>query len=163
MKIIIAEQTHSEALANIVRSTFHLACPENSDLDLQAKYIAKNLCAKHFESFINSEKHIVLVALEDSEPAGLAVIEKESDSVAFLSKLYVLPKYHGKGLALSLFNEALEKVKSLGLNTLKLSVYSGNIKAKAFYEKQGFKHTGNCDFLMETELHEDHMYELAIG
>ncbi|WP_414153675.1 hypothetical protein [Psychrosphaera haliotis] len=53
-------------------------------------------------------------------------------------------------------------VISCGIKKLNLSVYSGNSKAKSFYEKQGFTLQKTCDFIMETEIHEDHIYELSV-
>ena len=56
----------------------------------------------------------------------------------------------------------MNHTKKSGYKKLNLSVYSGNLKAKAFYEKQGFKLVSDYDFLMETELHKDHIYELSV-
>lgn len=41
------------------------------------------------------------------EPAGLFIREKHLAETATLSKLYVLPHYHGKGVAARLFKEAI--------------------------------------------------------
>jgi GNAT superfamily N-acetyltransferase len=162
MNIMFAEQSHIDGLASIVRTTFHLACPKNSQRDLQSVYISKHLCAQSFKQLLSSEHHNIWVALEEKEPIGFAVMERMSDELAMLSKLYVLPDYQGKGAALSLYNAVVNHTKKSGYKKLKLTVYSGNLKAKAFYEKQGFILVGDHDFLMETELHKDHIYELEV-
>lgn len=41
------------------------------------------------------------------EPVGLFIIEKHLAETATLSKLYVLPYYHGKRVAPRLFKEAI--------------------------------------------------------
>ena len=162
MNIVFAKESHAEALAGIVKSTFHLACPKDSNPDLQLAYISKHLSTQKFKEFIVSDDNIVLAAVEESELVALAVIEKVTSNLACLSKLYVLPKCHGKGIAINLFEEAFKQVKKSKYKTLNLTVYSGNTKAKAFYEKKGFKLIGECEFLMETELHKDHVYEMEV-
>ncbi|NMP17720.1 GNAT family N-acetyltransferase [Thalassotalea sp. Y01] len=162
MHITLAQQSHSSALANIVKSTFHLACPEDSDPALQSMYISKHLSESDFLKFINSDDCIVLVATKDTVVAGLAVIETECQEIAMLSKLYILPQFHGQGLAPKLVDEAINQSKTKGFKQLNLSVFSENLKAKAFYEKYGFKHVGECDFHMESEIHKDHLYELTL-
>lgn len=162
MHISLATQSHIDGLAHIVKATFHLACPDNSDRDLQSIYIAKHLSANTFSQLICSTKHQVWVAIEGNTPVGLAVLELTSNDSAMLSKLYVLPTFHGQGIALALYKTTLNYVKTNGFKKLNLSVYSGNLKAKSFYEKQGFVLLKTCDFVMETEIHKDHIYELPI-
>ncbi len=96
MNITFAEQSHIDGLAYIVKTTFHLACPEDSNCDLQSAYISRHLSAHNFKQLLSSDNHKVWVALEGKEPIGLAVMERVSDKLATLSKLYVLPKYQGK-------------------------------------------------------------------
>lgn len=163
MYVTLAKKTQVEQLVEIVQCTFHLACPKDSNGDLQTNYIAKNLSVDNFSQFISSDNYMVLVAIEEFQPVGLAVLEKVSNNVGMLSKLYVLPKCHGKGVAAELLNEVFNRAKESGYNQLNLCVYSGNLKAKTFYEKHGFIHKGECDFEMETELHIDHVYALNLG
>jgi len=162
MNISLAEQSHINGLVQVLKNTFHLACPEDSSRDLQSLYISKHLSAHNFSQYLSSKKHKVWVALEGKEVVGLAVMEVISSDLAMLSKLYVLPSFQGKGLALALYNTLLNYVIISGFKKLNLSVYSGNLKAKSFYETQGFILLKKCDFAMETELHEDHIYELSV-
>ncbi|MEO5978006.1 MAG: GNAT family N-acetyltransferase [Chryseolinea sp.] len=63
--------------------------------------------------------------------------ERESD-VYKLHKLYINPDTHGKGYGQQLVHEVVSRLKSNGLHVLDLNVYRHN-KARAFYEKLGFK------------------------
>ncbi|MFA0442277.1 hypothetical protein BCU70_03390 [Vibrio sp. 10N.286.49.C2] len=135
MSISLAEPLHINGLAHIVKSTFHLACPEDSNRDLQSVYISKHLSAYNFEQLLSSKSHQVWVALEEKEPIGLAVMETMTENLAMLSKLYVLPSFQGEGVALELYKTVLNYARACGFEELKLSVYSGNLKAKSFYEK----------------------------
>lgn len=162
MNITTAEHSHIESIAFIVKSTFHLACPKDSNRDLQSAYISKHLSCENFKQILSSDNHNVWVALDKKEPIGLAVLERLFDESAMLSKLYVLPAYHGNGVAYKLCSILLKYVKETGIKNLSLTVYSENLKAKSFYEKLGFKLVGEIDFRMETELHKDHVYAYPI-
>ncbi len=162
MTISIANESHIEAFVQIIASTFHLACPADSDRSLQSDYISNHLSADAFLQILNSPHHHTWVAYDGQIPVGLAVLEKVSKYSGMLSKLYVLPSHHGKGVATQLANNVIQQAKDSGLKTLRLTVFSGNFKAKAFYEKLGFTLIDEIDFIMETELHKDHLYKLDI-
>lgn len=162
LNISLAEQSHIKGLAHIVETTFHLACPEDSNRDLQSTYISKHLSADNFSQLLNSKNHRVWVAIEGKEPVGLAVMDAVTSDLAMLSKLYILPSHQGTGVAAELYKTVLHYVKSSGFKKLNLSVFSGNSKAKSFYEKHGFILIKTYDFIMETETHEDHIYELSV-
>ena len=162
MKVILADQSHIEALVGIISSTFHLSCPKESSRDLQAIYMTKHFSKDTFSRLVASEQSFVWVALDRNQPIALAALEKKSNASAILSKLYVLQKYHGSGIATMLCDALLKQAKLSGFKTLRLYVYSGNFKAKAFYEKLGFTFLEKVDFIMETEIHTDHVYELHV-
>ncbi len=96
---MLAKHIHAERLSEIIQATFYLACPATSDRDLQSVYIAKHLSAQHFQRFISDDQLQVWVALDSNEPVGLAVIDLKCEQSPLLSKLYVLPSYHGQGVA----------------------------------------------------------------
>ena len=162
IKINLADQSHIEALVGIISSTFHLSCPKESSRDLQAIYITKHFSKDTFSRLVASEHSVVWVALDNTQPITLAALEKKTNASAVLSKLYVLPEYHGLGIATMLCNALLKQAKHSGFKTLRLYVYSGNWKAIAFYEKLGFTFLKEVDFFMETEVHTDHIYELHV-
>ena len=161
IKINLADQSHIEALVSIISSTFHLSCPKESSRDLHI-YMSKHFSKDTFSRLVASNHSFVWVALNNTQPIALAALEKETDTSAVLSKLYVLPEYHGLGIATMLCNALLKQAKHSGFKTLRLYVYSGNWKAKAFYEKLGFTFLEEVDFFMETEVHTDHIYELHV-
>lgn len=162
MKVTFADQSHIHNLEAIVRATFHSACPEDSSGRAQAMYIDSHLAAKEFAQWLGSNRHKVWVALVAQQPVGFAVIENVLGDMAKLSKLYVLPDFQGKGIALGLHKAVLGYVKGLGIKKLCLSVYSGNLKAKSFYKKQGYRFLKECDFIMGAEIHKDYIYELSL-
>lgn len=56
--------------------------------------------------------------------------------------IYLLPEYWGKGCGKLLFSAAVEHLKSMGYQDLFLWVLDGNRRARAFYERMGFRPSG---------------------
>lgn len=92
---------------------------------------------KHRVNFIPETHRIVL--LEDRE-VGLLAVEQEPEHL-WLVKVYLLSAYQSKGLGSALvrlvIEEANEQQKSVRLRVLR-----SNARAKALYEKLGFKVVG---------------------
>lgn len=84
--------------------------------------------------------HQFLIAEIGSRHVGFVSFSREEDEsdVYHLHKLYVLPEAHGAGIGKFLMNEVVNKVREAEGRFLRLNVNRNN-KAKAFYEKAGFK------------------------
>lgn len=59
-----------------------------------------------------------------------------------LVRLYVLKEFHGVGVANELMNFAIDFARNNGFDTMYLSVWEYNFRARGFYEKHGFTNTG---------------------
>lgn len=59
-----------------------------------------------------------------------------------LVRLYVLKEYHGAGVANELMNFAIDLARNNGFDTMYLSVWEYNFRARGFYEKHGFVNSG---------------------
>ncbi|MBU6159023.1 MAG: GNAT family N-acetyltransferase [Bacteroidetes bacterium] len=59
-----------------------------------------------------------------------------------LVRLYVLQEFHGKGVANELMNFAFDFARQYGFDTMYLSVWEYNFRARGFYEKHGFVNSG---------------------
>ncbi|MCV6548698.1 MAG: GNAT family N-acetyltransferase [Cohaesibacter sp.] len=59
----------------------------------------------------------------------------------YLSDLWVMPQWHGQGIATPLIQDALDKCRDNQQAALSLKVLKGNKRAVAFYEKNGFTGT----------------------
>lgn len=92
-----------------------------------------------------NDSHQFLIAEEDQTPVGFASYSYLGNNGLFkLQKLYVLPEFHGKGLGKELLDFVIKDVRSRGARTLRLNMNRGN-RAKNFYERNGFKITGEED------------------
>jgi ribosomal protein S18 acetylase RimI-like enzyme len=59
-----------------------------------------------------------------------------------IERIYVLAKFHGKQMGKRLLQHAIDVAKEAAYDTIWLGVWERNTKAIAFYERNGFSHTG---------------------
>lgn len=101
-----------------------------------------------FESIVNSDKTISIVAQIDSEVIGLCIISIKdiggnsaikSRKVAYMDDLGVLRKYRNQGIGKRLYNEGKKRALEFGVESLELMVWEFNRDAIRFYENEGMK------------------------
>lgn len=70
--------------------------------------------------------------------------------------IYLLPQYIGKGYGKLLFDAVVRELEQLGFDEIFLWVLEDNLRARKFYEKEGFTFSGNYleDHIGEKELRE---------
>lgn len=56
--------------------------------------------------------------------------------------IYFLPEYMSKGYGISLLEQAVDELKTMGFQKIFLWVLEDNHRARHFYEKYGFKNSG---------------------
>jgi ribosomal protein S18 acetylase RimI-like enzyme len=88
------------------------------------------------------------VALVDGDVIGFVAIGDERTDTppdplhGEVYALYVLPEHWGDGAGHALMNTATSQLAARGFGIVSLWVLEGNPRAIAFYERQGFAHTG---------------------
>ena len=92
------------------------------------------------------EGRIVLVLELDSEVIGFSLsFDKPSPTEpAMMVALYVLSEHWGKGAGWSLFQSTCQEVWKQGCAEMCLWVARENDRARAFYERAGMHHDGEC-------------------
>lgn len=105
--------------------------------------------------------HIVLK--EMNEPSWFFIIENDQQSlgyirlckrkpgVIYLARMYVLQSFHGTGAAQMLMDQVKNFAVSNSCPVIELSVWKLNPRAIRFYEKCGFKITGETSFQWSEE------------
>ena len=68
----------------------------------------------------------------------------------------------GSGLGAALMARAFEDAAVAGRTRVLLGVWDQNARARAFYERQGFKVIGARQFTVGTTLHDDPVYARAV-
>jgi ribosomal protein S18 acetylase RimI-like enzyme len=85
------------------------------------------------------ERHIAVVA-EDSDGAlvGFALARRAGTRLGFVSDLYVAPPARRLGVGRELLRAVVERLRALGLDTVRLEVVASNAAARAIYARWGF-------------------------
>jgi ribosomal protein S18 acetylase RimI-like enzyme len=91
----------------------------------------------------------------------LPAVEIGADDIE-LRRIYTLSRAHGTGLGPALMAQALLDARAMGRKRMLLGVYSGNDRARAFYQKQGFVKAGERQYQVGASLCDDVIYALKL-
>lgn len=162
MKIRRATKNDLERISEIAKISFPLACPPDADKAELDQYVSTKLATRIFQKIYQDAANNLWVAEIDSQVIGFCLLNIINSSNAEISRIYVLPEHHGSGGAAMLIDSAIRLAKSQNIKDIVLSVFSGNARAKKFYEKIGFKFIEHVDFQMGKEVHRDDLMKLII-
>jgi ribosomal protein S18 acetylase RimI-like enzyme len=154
----------ADRLSAFAISTFHLGGPPETDPNDIAVFIASHLTAERFRSYLTDRNTGVFVADAESDIAGYAMLVRQKShallaqrdvaATSELSKFYVHPRFHGRGVSEALMRNAIEFARPSG-RMIWLSVLSSNERALAFYRKWGFEIIGRQGMLVGKDLQDD--------
>ena len=98
--------------------------------------------AGRWAGFVDREGIHSLVMLDGDRIAGtLSVCRSrfpEMPEHGEIVSIYLLPQYMGRGLGAPLLNAAVAELHRMGFNDIFLWVLEENLRARRFYEKNGF-------------------------
>jgi GNAT superfamily N-acetyltransferase len=80
-----------------------------------------------------------------------------------LRQLYLLKRWHGRGIAQVLMDWALGEARAQGAQTLYLTVYTDNHRARAFYRRYGFSFVAPYAFMVGSQADEDEIWKLELA
>lgn len=81
------------------------------------------------------------VGIEKDTPISLVGVTRETDSPTgqcYLEYLWVLPAFRRSGIAISMLNVVLDRLRASGIQTVYLWVLDGNEVATRLYKRVGF-------------------------
>jgi ribosomal protein S18 acetylase RimI-like enzyme len=86
----------------------------------------------------------VCVAVRDGDVCGFVRVGPDPDpgDVGHLYLMYVLPEYWSRGVGLMLMGAGMSELRDLGMREAFLWVLRGNVRARRFYERQGWTQDG---------------------
>lgn len=163
------ESVDPAELAAVAAQTFPLACPPTVDPENIAAFVAANLSATRFTEYLNDPNRALFTALEDGGIIGYTMLVRgvgdDSDvhravtahPAVELSKMYVLPDYHGSGVGAALMDHALTTAAHWGARCVWLGVEQKNPRAQRFYAKCGFAIVGTRTFQVGTRCENDYV------
>ena len=80
---------------------------------------------------------LVLVADDGGGPVAYALVVT-AEPVATVAELAVAPPYQGEGYGSALFGSLLERLRSVGIERVRLTAKAEDERARSFYEKFDF-------------------------
>jgi len=95
-------------------------------------------------------------------PNALPFPQADDANAVELYQLYVASTHHGDGVGPALLDWAITTARGQGADTLALSVYVDNHRAKRFYARYGFVDVGRYDFPVGDQIDEDRLMVLAL-
>ncbi|WP_108719616.1 tRNA (guanosine(37)-N1)-methyltransferase TrmD [Miniimonas sp. S16] len=156
-------------LADVAAITFPLACPDSTTLGEVRAHVAEHLSVASFEAHLADPEHLVLVLEDhDGELLGYALVlvgaaqgdgapvgVDGQDCLAELSKLYLLPRARGTGLAGTLMDAALAAARGRGVAAVWLGTNAANAAAQRRYARHGFAVVGTRTYVVGGAEHSD--------
>jgi ribosomal protein S18 acetylase RimI-like enzyme len=79
-----------------------------------------------------------------------------------LRQFYLLSRWHGRGIASELMEWTMAEARRRGAETLYLSVFIDNHRARRFYERYGFTYVGPYKFMVGNHADEDMVLRLSL-
>ncbi|WP_336298357.1 GNAT family N-acetyltransferase [Sphingomonas sp. QA11] len=126
-------------------------------------HCAANNTPEKFTTWANDARGAVTIAEVENghAPVGYAVLTVPDLPVdagpadVELKRIYTLSLMHGSGLGPALMETAVDHAVRLGRKRILLGVYGRNLRAQAFYKRQGFQVIGERKFQVGTTFHDD--------
>jgi len=81
----------------------------------------------------------ILIAIEDGDAVGVVGLRRLSGKVCELKRMYVRPKFRGKGIARKLAKRAIVVAQDIGYSRMRLDTLSRLKEAVLLYDSLGFK------------------------
>ncbi len=103
---------------------------------------------QYFRWLINRDRDGFFVAEVDGKPVGFVACDAnwvsfyENEKMGEIHEIFVHPDWQGKGIGSALLSKALDYAKGRGRRMAGLWVGVGNVRARKFYERFGFKEAG---------------------
>jgi ribosomal protein S18 acetylase RimI-like enzyme len=136
---------------------------DNRQVDMQ-QYLSFSFSKTNIEAQLSDPSSIYFLAYEDSKAIGYLMLRVNKKPTCVkgtkpveLVRLYVEEELIGKGYGSALMNSCLEEVKTNGHRTIWLGVWEKNHRAIRFYEKWGFTKVGTKEFVLGSDLQNDHI------
>lgn len=160
--VAAADAADAAALAVLAAQTFPLACPPTAAPENIAAFVEANLSPEHFAQYLADPHRVILTAARGGRIIGYTMLVRDSGA-AELSKIYVLPEYHGGGVSVALMEAALATADGWGVRRVWLGVNQANERAQRFYAKSGFRISGTRTFQLGADLEHDYVMVRELG
>ncbi len=133
-------------------------------------HVARNSSAANFAAWSMDADSIVTIAEhpDGGAPVGYTLVTTPDFPIETgpadveLRRIYTLPAAQGTGLGATLMATAIDDARAMGKTRLLLGVLGRNMRARAFYERQGFVVAGRRQYLVGRTSCDDVVYALTL-
>lgn len=153
-----------DILLPLIKTTFFTAFEHlNNPEDFKA-YTDKAFAPEQILSELQNLDSEFFIAEDDGEAVGYIKINygnaqtdvKDAESME-VERIYVLEAYQSKQVGKLLMDFAEERAKAKDLKFIWLGVWEHNLRAQAFYERNGFEKFSNHQFVVGTDVQTDYL------
>lgn len=151
-----------EALQQIARKIFVETFAEQNTVENMAKYLEESLSIDKLSAEVANPLSQFYFAVADAGVIGYlklntgeAQIENRQDNSLEIERIYVSKAFQGKRIGQMLFEKGIQVARDMNMDYVWLGVWEHNVKAIAFYNKNGFKPFSQHDFMLGDDVQTD--------
>jgi diamine N-acetyltransferase len=163
------DRSDLDMLEKISRETFQETFADSNTKENMERYLSENLNREKLGSEIANPDSSFYVAEIDTNMLGYLKInsgnaqsEKISDRSVEIERIYVCAAYHGKGVGKILLDHALAIALEKNADQVWLGVWENNLRAIAFYRKNGFEAFDQHVFMLGDDMQTDILMRRAM-
>ena len=151
-------------LQTIAKQTFTETFGSQNTAEDLAKFLSEEYAFDKLKAEVENPESFYYFCYFNDELAGylklnIGSAQTESDypEALEIQRIYVLQKYQGQKMGLSMMQHAIAVAEELKKPQVWLGVWENNFKAQAFYQKSGFKKVGSHDFILGDDIQTDYI------
>jgi len=133
-------QSLSEKLSALLEDKTSQVYQDNvAKFGIPQEYVKKAFAKETLLKAVDTGKVTFYLAFRGNELIGFAQTIRQSIDIVELDRIVVFPEHARKGVGTLLLNEVIKDQKQEGVKSITVNAEKGEIHAKRFYEKTGFK------------------------
>jgi ribosomal protein S18 acetylase RimI-like enzyme len=134
-----------DQLQKISKQTFQETFSESNSEENMKNYLEEELSIKKLTAELNNTNSLFYFATLNNEVIGYLKLnfgesqtELKDDKALEIERIYVSKDFYGKSVGQLLYNKAIQIAKQKKAHYVWLGVWEKNLRAIAFYKKNGF-------------------------